>query len=224
MTKKMVDNLRNNLGITEARSFSEVEEAIAQRRYDYENASEIIRAQMFGELSISYETLKYKVSEMLSQVPSLVQVVHNVEVLSDRLSVTTMSFFKDVFIDFDSSASNSISKLVANAIVYVKGQELAIYREGSSEYVKNIVMKRIEEQGEKGKAYSKSKFIRNLKRNPDKLKQFETVLTHYIEFQWKTEMMSEGLFCNALLDEAKQPEEGELTLNSDVLKSVGINA
>ena len=224
MEKKMIESLQKGLEIKDVSNVSEMEENIAKRRLEYESSSDIIRAQMFGELNVSYHTLVYKVNEMLRQVPSIAKVVHNFEVLSDRLRVTTMNYFKSIFIDFDSSAANSISKRVANAIKYVKEQEMAIYREGSSEYVKNIVMKRIEEQGVNGKTYSKSKFIRGLKRNPEKLKQFEEVLTHYIEFQWKMEMMTEGVFSNSLLDELKHVREGEMTLNVEALERLGINA
>lgn len=224
MKRKMIESVRKNLGVGNVDSFREVNKLVEHRRREYEESSQIVRAQMFGELNVSEATLIYKINELLKQVPSLVEVVYNVEVLSERLRVTTMEYFKSVFIDFDSSASNSVSKLVANAIKYVKDQEMSIYREGSSEFVKNIVMKRIEEQGVNGKTYSKSKFIRGLKRNPEKLKQFEEVLTHYIEFQWKMEMMTEGVFSNSLLDELKHVREGEMTLNVEALERLGINA
>jgi len=216
MSKKIVNNLLTKIGADKVGSISEAETIMRNRSMEYENASPTLRAQMFGEINYKATMLEYKVNEMLKQIPSIAEIVHNVDALSETLRITTMEYFKGIFIDFDGSAANSVGQMVYHAINHVKKQELVAYREGSYAYVSNLVMRKIEQQGENGNRRSKSKFILDLKRNPDKLKVFEDALYHYVKFRWTVELMKEGIYSNSIVDELAE-RRVELALNKNAL-------
>lgn len=210
------ETLLTELGIDE-REFDEKtpKQIIEQEKIKYLNANEVERGIMFGS-SLTARVMQG--ATILSKSEDLAKAVQITSDLQDNLEGIVHVIkdrFEPIFPDFDQGAAISIGVRIRNAFNRVKKSEMALYRDGSSVWVLNYIMKGITE----GK--SKNKFIRNLRKNPEKLDVFKKELESYVRVRWDYEMMKEGTFRNSLTE---QENKDKVTLNMEVLGMFDKNA